>query len=127
MKIVWHLHGQSSAGRHAIDHAAKQCGMPCDPMECSIGKNQIDRRFRVPRFYIAQYPLPVRMFGFGLGQHFRRIIHARDGRIGPALAQLFCAVARTATQIDNAGRSFQVDLRDEIGRGPRALIGVLQI
>src|SRR5712671_6200709 len=27
MKIVWHLHRQSSALRHAIDHAAKQGGM----------------------------------------------------------------------------------------------------
>ena len=67
------------------------------------------------------------MFGFGLRQHFRRIVHAGDGGIRPALAQLFRAIARAATQIDNAGRSFQVDLRDQIGRGPRALIGVLQI
>ena len=67
------------------------------------------------------------MFGLGLGQHFRRIIHAGDCRIRPALAQLFRAVSGAAAQIDDARRSFQVDLRDEIGRGACALIGVFQI
>ena len=124
MEIVWHLHGQSSTMRHAVDHAAKQCGVSCDPVERSIGKNQIDRRFRVPGFDIAQHPPPVRMLGLGLGQHLWRIVHAGDGCIGPALAQLFRAIAGAAAQIDNAGRGFQVDLRDEIGCGPRALIGV---
>jgi hypothetical protein len=67
------------------------------------------------------------MFGFGLSQHFRRIVHAGDGSMRPTMAQLFRAITGAAAQIDNAGGRFKMDLRNQVGRWPRALVGVFQI
>src|SRR5262245_34003864 len=97
------------------------------PVKGSVRENEIDRRVRLPGFNVFEHPLPVRMLGLGLSQHFLRIVHTSNASVWPARTQLLRAVARAATQIDDVRGSFNTNLRDQISRRPRALIGILQI
>jgi hypothetical protein len=60
-------------------------------------------------------------------EHVGRGIEPGDHRLGPAPAQQPGAVTRAAAEIDDPPRRREIEAREEVERGPCALVGEAQI
>ncbi len=129
-KIVGHLHGERAARGHHRDHAREHRVVRGQPVQRRVRIHDVDRRVRRPRREIAGREAHARQVRGGrarLREHLRRVVHADDVRVRPALREEARDVARAAAQVDDRARRRLRDAREEIDRRAQPVVLELQV
>src|SRR3546814_776832 len=120
-EVARNLAGEETARGDIADQPWEQLLVAEQPVQRGIGEQQIDRGRRAPVRDVRLLPLHIGRLAAGMGEHFRRVVDARDLGIRPTVAQRLGHVAAAAAEVDDGLGVLQRDVLDQVERGPQPL------